>query len=75
MIMGASDLEKKLLRALDEITRLTDKTNKLIKRQQEIDELRRLKLQEQAEKNGALQLIIKDMEMLDKIFKRFTSFT
>ena len=72
MIMGASDLEKKLLRALDEITRLTDKTNKLIKRQQEIDELRRLKLQEQAEKNGALQLIIKDMEMLDKILRDLT---
>ena len=70
--MGASDLEKKLHRALEEILRLSDKTEKLIKRQQDIDEQRRLKLQAEAEKNEALRLLIQDLDLLDNLLKDLT---
>ena len=72
LLMGASDLEKKLQRALDEILRLSDKTEKLIKRQQDIDEQRRLKLQAEAEKNEALRLLIQDLDLLDNLLKDLT---
>ena len=72
VLVGAADLEKKLLRAMDEIARLFDKTERLIKRQKAIDEQRRLKLLEEAQKNEALQYIVKDLELLDKLMKDLT---
>merc|ERR1711874_408020 len=62
LIIGANDLEKKLNRALDELERLRLKTEMLIERQRAIDEARRLKMEEEAKRNEALMLLLKDSE-------------
>ena len=72
LLLGASDLERKLQRALDEINRLNNKTDNLIDRQKQIDEQRRLKMLEEAKKNEALNLLIKDLESLDLLLKDLT---
>ena len=65
-------MERKLNKALDEITRLNIKTDNLINRQKKIDEQRRLKMLEEAMKNEALNLLIKDLEILDLLLKDLT---
>merc|ERR1711915_771851 len=69
LVLGANDLEKKLLKGLEELGRLRIKTEELIERQRAIDEQRRLKLEEEAKKNEALLLLLKDSEHLDQLLK------
>jgi len=72
LMLGANDLEKKLLRALEELERLRVKTETLIERQKSIDEQRRLKMEEEAKKNEALMLLLKDSELLEKLLRDLT---
>ena len=72
LILGANDLERKLQRALDELERLRLKTESLIEKQRLIDEQRRLKMEEEAKRNEALMLLLKDSEVLDKLLRDLT---
>ena len=69
LMMGANDLEKKLLRSLEELDRLKIKTEALIDRQKAILEARRKKMEEEAMKNSALMLLLKDASKIDKLMK------
>jgi len=72
LILGANDLERKLHRALDELERLRLKTETLIEKQRFIDEQRRLKMEEEAKRNEASMLLLKDSELLDKLLRNLT---
>jgi hypothetical protein len=72
LLLGAADLERKLNRTLEEVGRLAAKTEQLIGREQERDEWRRRHLAEEARKNQALQLLIRDMESLDGLLRELT---
>jgi hypothetical protein len=72
LLLGASDLERKLQRALEEVERLAAKTEQLIERQQLRDEQRRRRMEEESAKNQALQLLIKDLNSLDELLKDLT---
>ena len=72
LVMGAADLEKKLMKAVEEIKRLDLKTNGLIERQKSLDEARRLKMQEAMGKNEALKALMKDSEVLDKLLQELS---
>ena len=72
LLLGAADLEKKLLKALEEVKRLDLKTDTLIKRQKDLEEARRQKMLEAMEKNGALKELMKDADMLDNLLKELS---
>jgi hypothetical protein len=72
LLLGASDLERKLQRALEEVERLAAKTEQLIERQQLRDEQRRRRMEEESAKNVALQLLMKDLNALDELLKDLT---
>ena len=72
LLLGAADLEKKLLKALEEVKRLDLKTETLIKRQKDLEEARRQKMLEAMEKNGALKELMKDADMLDNLLKELS---
>ena len=67
LLLGASDLEKKLQRALDEIRRLHDKTEKLINRERERELKRKQKLLEEAQKNEALKVLVENNDKIDQV--------
>ena len=69
LLLGATDLERKLQRALEEIERLTAKTEQLIERQQLRDDQRRRRMEEEGRKNQALQLLMRDLDSLDSLLK------
>jgi len=69
LALGINDLEKKLLRALDELERLENKTDSLIERQRALAEQRRKKMEEEALKNSALLLLLKDSSKIDQMLK------
>ena len=72
LLLGAADLEKKLLKALEEVKRLDLKTDTLIKRQKDLEEARRQKMLEAMEKNGALKELMKDADMLDNLLRELS---
>ena len=72
LLLGATDLERKLQRALEEIERLTAKTEQLIERQQLRDDQRRRRMEEEGRKNQALQLLMRDLDSLDSLLKDLT---
>ena len=69
LTMGANDLEKKLHRALEELERLSGKTEALIDRQKKILEERRRRMEEEAQKNASLMALLKDATTIDKMLK------
>ena len=71
LLLGATDLERKLQRALEEIERLTAKTEQLIERQQLRDDQRRRRMEEEGRKNQALQLLMRDLDSLDSLLKDY----
>ena len=72
LILGAADLEKKLMKALEEVKRLELKTDTLIRRQRDLEEARRLKMLEAMEKNGALKELMADADLLDSLLKELS---
>ena len=72
LILGAADLEKKLLKAMEEVKRLDLKTDTLITRQRDLEEARRQKMLEAMEKNGALKELMKDADLLDNLLKELS---
>ena len=72
LMLGAADLEKKLLKAMEEVKRLDLKTDTLITRQKDLEEARRQKMLEAMEKNGALKELMKDADLLDNLLKELS---
>ena len=72
LILGAADLEKKLLKAVEELKRLDLKTDMVIARQKDLEEARRLKMLDAMGKNEALKALMKDSELLDKLLEELS---
>lgn len=74
LLIATGDLEKKTLRGFDEIARLQIKTDTVVVRQKEQEQIQRKKREAVAMNNGTMRVLLSDAKVIDSILSEVRDF-